>query len=120
MINTKTALLQSPVVSSILDVKTSALQTLPKALDPVLKALPMLLRSTLCNIGCPLLGTEQCKKDHCDGYEETEDISEKTTDTSEETKVNSEETEDLSGIEPRTKEVAFDPYNIVEADDDTV
>ena len=89
------------------------LETLPKAVEPIFKAVPMLLRSTLCNIGCPLLGTEQCKKDHCEGYEETEDISEEKDESS-------EKTEDFSGIKPRTKEDAVSPYNIVEAADDTL
>ena len=112
-IEVKKSVLQSPIISSVVGVKSSVLETLPKAVEPVFSAIPMLLRSTLCNIGCPLLGTEQCKKDHCEGYEETEDISEEKDDSS-------EKTEDISGIEPRTKEDAVSPYNIVEAADDTL
>ena len=112
-IETKKNLFQSPIIKSVVDVKSSVIQTLPKAVEPLFNALPMLLKSTLCNIGCPLIGTEKCKKDHCEGYKEIEDISEEVENSS-------KETEDFSGIEPRTKEDAVSPYNIVKAADDTL
>merc|ERR1712156_291977 len=106
IVDTKQKAVTPILDSAVVGVKASVLETLPKTIEPIFNAVPMLLKSTLCNIGCPLLGTEQCKKDHCEGYEETEDIS--------------EEKDDISGIEPRTKEDAVSPYNIVEAADDTL
>ena len=69
-LNTKKSLLESPVVKSVVEAKSSVVSTLPKAIMPFVESVPKLFRMSLCNLACPLIGTEQCKKDHCDEEEQ--------------------------------------------------
>merc|ERR1712001_460108 len=97
VIETKSALLNSPVTKAVVDTKLNALKAGIKLVEPIIEAVPELLKGALCNLLCPILGTEQCKIDHCEDYEAEDGGDE----------------EDFTGIEPCTKEVK-------DADDDTV
>ena len=80
-IETKKALLTSPVIKSAVEAKIGVVKTLAKSgpeigktvaglVGAAVKATPGLIKAGLCNIVCPISGNEQCKKDHCASKED--------------------------------------------------
>ena len=83
VIDTKKAIIESPIVKSVIEAKgpilksvieakSSVVQNLPNAISPITDSLSEILKMGLCNFGCPIIGTEQCKLDHCPKIEAEE------------------------------------------------
>ena len=64
-IETKKSLLSLPIVKTVVETKTGLVQNLPKVISPLTGTLTDILKMSICNMLCPLIGTEQCKIDHC-------------------------------------------------------
>jgi len=64
-IETKKSLLSSPIVKTVIETKVGLVQNLPNIITPLTGTLTEILKMSICNMLCPLIGTEQCKIDHC-------------------------------------------------------